>query len=156
MRIISLVLKEPALLLIFLWLHMFTNSVASSSRRTTTASGRCPTRWPTSSSSASRWWTQPVSRTCAKNGCRSCRSTRPVSPTCSSAPRWVLGCNKKCTTSTLDIFFASARHKCNKNIQMWFPLLFQICASTLWKKLIQVSMLFFAVISADTLSAALW
>lgn len=44
MRIIYLVLKEPALLLIFLWLHMFTGSVAPSSRRTTTASGRCPTR----------------------------------------------------------------------------------------------------------------
>lgn len=93
MRIIYLVLKEPALLLVFLWLHMFTGSVAPSSRRTTTASGRCPTRWPTSSSSASRWWTQPVSRTCARNGCRSCRSTRPVSPTCSSAPRWVLQCS---------------------------------------------------------------
>lgn len=30
---------------------------------------------------------------CVKNGCRSCRSMHPVSPTCSLAPRWALQCS---------------------------------------------------------------
>lgn len=43
-----------------------------------------------SSSYASPWSIPPVSRMCGRNGCRSCRSTPPASPTCSSAPRSVL------------------------------------------------------------------
>lgn len=74
------------------WLQVFvqvlTCCVSCFLRRTTTASGRCPTPWPTSSSSASPWSTRPVSRMCERSGCRSCRSTRPACPTCSSAPRW--------------------------------------------------------------------
>lgn len=66
-----------------------TVSVLLFCRRTTTAWGRCPTRWPMFSSSASPWSTLPVSRTCERNGCPSCRSTHPVSLTCSLAPRLV-------------------------------------------------------------------
>lgn len=158
MRIIYLVLKEPALLLIFLRLRMFTNSVASPSRRTTTASDRCPTRWPTSSSSASRWWTQPVSRTCVKNGCRSCRSTRPVSPTCSSAPRWALQCSHQTADIPRLLQLTSDFHSrlcaLHSGIQNWCSIFFvpDLCVNIIKEMNPSLD----AIFCADTLSAALW